>query len=871
MIYKKTGGLFIMAILIFSAVSALRPPLSLTDKTALDLPPRTGSCSLLVIRVEFETDTDPSTTGDGRFTIRSLADSQAQPFLYDYFTLFGLTEKESPFRTTGGTEAFPYYTLNEYFREVSGDLFRLETITVTSQIYVTNGKTMAYFGGNDNQEMRLCELADSALVMAQNDYDFSQYDYIALLHAGAGEEFDMNQDSPDDILTTSFTPEAYEEITGTPLRSDVANGVMIIPETENQDRGPDDMPLSILGPSAFSLGTLMGMPTTYDLSGQTSGAGMWDLMSYGFSHYLGFLPMPPSGYIKAEMGWADFILLDSKGLFSLEPFSCDVKEDIWNGNHLYKIVIGKDEYFLLEYRNGQGIGKAFQAYTYLGREGDYYIMEPSERALPGITIWHVNEDVIALDPDNLNGLQGKGLDLEEADGLNDLDRPLGSPGSLGDRLDCFNSGTWDIFSDETSPSACDDRGGRSGIRLTGLKAESGAGSVTVESARPDFFPLTVPGILEASREAFVTSTRAYTAEGVFLFSFEGQAPLLLDRTFLFTDQSLYSLPDGALLRTWDSFIGGELLEARREDGAYFLRTGEKSFLYDETFTLLASADRPGTLFLGLAGSSTAALSQGVLYLDDSPVMEGVDDVRICNGDIFVFREGHFYRIAPGHTTPSLFPASAVDAKDFFPLDYDGDGVTELFALTPDNLVILNETGPEKSYRLSGFREMVPFEKGDRLRILLTGDRTAVLELYPEEILLFTGKDSCFAGAGGGDLLYRNEDSFYGMTLYDRLLRDGAVLVQPGEGTWTPPADRAVYAYPNPVRGETLYVRFSAVSGKKALLTLYNAAMEEVKRAGADTIAGENNIGLSLAGVPKGTYLIKLKYGEETHFIKVVRL
>ncbi|HHH84433.1 MAG TPA: hypothetical protein ENL15_00590, partial [Firmicutes bacterium] len=506
--------------------------------------------------MEFEPDTDPGTTGDGLFEIRTLEESQEHPYLYDYFVLFGLAEKESPFRTPDGFTAFPYYTLNEYFREVSGDLFRLDSITVTPLIYVTQGKKMAYYGNNENQSRRLCELADTALSLAENDYDFSQYDYIAILHAGAGEEFDMNQDSPDDILTTSLTRQAYEEITGTSLRSDVANGVMIIPETENQDSRPEDMPLSGLGPAAFSLGILMGMPTTYDLSGRTSGVGMWDLMSYGFSNYLGFLPMPPSGYIKMEMGWADPVLMDRKGLFILEPFSCDVKENTWNGNHLYKIVIGGGEYFLLEYRNGQGIEESFQAFSYLGRDGDYYIMEPTERALPGITIWHVNSDIIALDPSNLNGLAGKGLDLEEADGLNDLDRAIGDTGSLGDRLDCFNSGTWNIFTDETSPSACDDRGGRSGIRLTNLRAERDIGSVAVESVRPDFFPLTATGILQATPDFFITLSQVYSTEGFFLFSFGDETPLLLDRMLLFTDKHLYSLPDGDILLTWDTFLGG---------------------------------------------------------------------------------------------------------------------------------------------------------------------------------------------------------------------------------------------------------------------------------------------------------------------------
>lgn len=852
-------------------VAALQAPLSLNGQEPAVSPPRAGSCSLLVIRVEFEPDTDPATTGDGLFEIRTPADSQAEPFLYDYFVLFGLEQKESPFRTPGGAVAFPYYTLNEYFREISGDLFRLETITVTPDIYVTQGKEMAYYGANVNQEARLCELADTALLLAQNDYDFSQYDYIAILHAGAGEEFDMNRDSPDDILTTALTPAAYEEITGTPLRNDVANGVMIIPETEDQDSGPDDMPLSTLGPAAFSLGTLMGMPTTYDLSGRSSGVGMWDLMGYGFSHYLGFLPMPPCGYIKVSMGWADPVLLDSKGDLSLDPFSCDVKEDLWNGNHLYKIIIGEGEYFLLEYRNGQGIGGAFQAFTYLGRQGDHYVMEPSEKALPGITIWHVNEEIISLDPDNLNGSFGKGLDLEEADGLNDLDRAIGEAGSLGDRLDCFNSGTWDIFTDETSPSARDSRGARSGIRLTDLTAETAAGNVTVGSQRPDYFPLAFPGLLQATQDFFVTSSQVYASDGLSLFSFEGEIPLLLDKTVLFTDEHLYSLPGGEILQTWSTFFGEALLEARRENGYYFLRTVQRALLWDEAFTLVASEERPETAFLGVAGVHKVSLSAGILYVDEVPILEGVEDIRLYDGEIFTAAEGLFYSIDPEDPAPSLFGASPDGVSDFFPLDYDRDGVTELFALTPERLVILNETGPEKSYFLPGSAEMAPFEKDGKVCLLLTGEKTILLDTATGKQTLYTGQNIRLAGGDGGNLFYGNEDIIYGLTLYDRLLRQGSVLVPPGEGVLPPIEEKAVYAYPNPVEGETLFIRFSARSGEKVHLSLYNAAMQELKKKTAVTVSGENNVSLSLRGVASGTYLIRLKTGDKTHFLKVIRL
>ncbi|HDS03615.1 MAG TPA: hypothetical protein ENN72_07920 [Firmicutes bacterium] len=830
-----------------------------------------GSYSLLVIRVEFEQDADPLTTGDGLFAIRTEAESSALFGQYDYYTLLGIVGKESLFRTPQGKTAFPYYSLNEYFREISADAFSFSSIILSETIYVTVGSSMADFGRNDNQEQRLCDFVDTALSLAEMDYDYTQFDFIALLHAGVGEEFDLNGDTPNDILTTGLTRKMYQDITGSPLRSDVANGVLIIPETADQDRTDGDMPLCSLGPVAFSLGIVLGMPTTYDTTLKSSGVGMWDLMSYGFWNYMGFLPMHPSGYTKIRMGWAEPLLLNERGSHVFQPFACDVKENLWNGNHLYRVDVNEDEYFLIEYRNGQGIGKPFQAYEYTGKAGDYYIMSEVEGAFPGMLIWHVNEAVIGCDPQNLNGINGKGIDLEEADGLNDLDRLLGDTGSLGDRFDCFSSRTWDLFSDNTHPSARCDRGGKSGIVLSGIEATEHFGGLDLESICPDYFPLIRKGALLASGLYYATETDLRAHSGDLLFSIETESPLLLTDDFLVTDLSLYSLPSGDKLLEWAVLWGDPLTEAREENGYYFLRTSQGVALCDTEWNTLLSDFHSSCSFLGYAGPHFVRLSGGSLFLNGSFVTADVDDLRIRETDLYLKSGSSLYHLCSDEGRISPLGSFSEAVEDFWPLDYDGDGVTELIVLTPQRLAILNPTGPEKSFALKGFDALLPFERYNRLFLFLTGQKTLVFDVKEETGDPLTGDSSVWLPPRDGFIFYRSGETLYAQSLYDRLLRQGVYASPPGPGIETDAPDKSVFAFPNPVRGETVSLRFWARPGEQVEFTLYDAAMTELRKEQAHAISGENNFLFPLQNIPQGTYLIKIKKGKHVSYVKVLRL
>ncbi|MBD3179325.1 hypothetical protein GF321_06365 [bacterium] len=88
-------------------------------------------------------------------------------------------------------------------------------------------------------------------------------------------------------------------------------------------------------------------------------------------------------------------------------------------------------------------------------------------------IWHVDETVIEQSllqgdfPNDVSGL--KGVDLEEADGVQDMDRPGGSY-SFGSHYDSFREGNNDRFGGSTLPSSRGNSGIDTGIEITGISS-----------------------------------------------------------------------------------------------------------------------------------------------------------------------------------------------------------------------------------------------------------------------------------------------------------------------------------------------------------------------------------------------------------------
>lgn len=236
---------------------------------------------------------------------------------------------------------------------------------------------------------------------------------------------------------------------------------------------------SINGLLVASIASHIGLPDLFNTENGRSAIGQFGLMDgAGFIlSYNGLFPPLPSAWERIKLGWeVPFLINDKVG----EEISLVAAGSAQNSNStIAKYEITKDEYFLFENRfrdaNSTGVeltyrlpdgSTATQKFTntdsvFSGQYADFDSLlirgvlidvDNPDFALPGgldygndrkpgtdddrelnggVLIWHINESVIKANPTAVNADdQNRGVDLEEADGAQDIGFPI--DGSLVD-------------------------------------------------------------------------------------------------------------------------------------------------------------------------------------------------------------------------------------------------------------------------------------------------------------------------------------------------------------------------------------------------------------------------------------------------------
>lgn len=420
--------------------------------------------------------------------------------------------------------------LSEYYRDTSdGQILIAPTLT---QVY-RMPRSMAYYGEDDSLGVRESLLCYDAVQAADPDFDFGQFDQVALFHAGAGQESDVKEDSKEQLWSVFFRqidfsfylPRPGAE-SGIRTADRTAEGdtiyvpsVAIYPETQSQD----GYVFSCLGVVCHEMGHALGLPDLYDTTAppdrvfaESQGIGSWDLMASGTWNANGFVPAEFSAWSKLFLGWIEPRVVRQDGVVQLPAVQRDRRTGV------VKIPIGGDEYFLVENRsqdpNGDGrfnftesdsttcefqvtdgdttLVCLFDFYrdTYSGAEWDRWL--PGEGKGSGLLIWHIDESVIA---DNIlfNTVNAdathKGIDLEEADGIQDLDFFAVDALSFGGPNDVFRAGGVDTFGPGTSPNSGGYYGIESGITIDQVSPADSVMTFRVSfGASSGVFPLDTP-------------------------------------------------------------------------------------------------------------------------------------------------------------------------------------------------------------------------------------------------------------------------------------------------------------------------------------------------------------------------------------------
>ncbi len=446
------------------------------------------------IRVEFLKDTTSLTTGNGRFNLEGfgfICDTTYDTTVVGTATLVDTLISRSlsydpPHDLTYFNRLMEF--LHNYYWKVSYHQLWIEweVLPLTGDSGYTLPHKMTYYGDLQNFTVGFYKLLRDAVEVADYDADFSEFDEIVIFHAGSAPQSDILGDSPYDIYM-AYGPSMYE-LFGSYLIADgdtIDSGVMM-PETSFQDGYAS----YLQGGLCHEFGHSLGLLDFYDISGETMGVGGWALMGTGNWNEIGLIPPRLCAYNRIELGFDIPHTIDK---FST---SLPIK---WTGStdstipRIYKIPINRDEYFLIENR-----------YTYLNPDTAHYVdpcttrvdsngfrvwkdnvlvnVDDYEISLPpdvnsgGLAIWHIDERKIA-EMEEFNAINvgsPKGVDMEEADGIQDFEKDVykiedWTAALVGTHLDVFSGeGFNSEFSPTTDPSTHDNFGNWTGITISNI-------------------------------------------------------------------------------------------------------------------------------------------------------------------------------------------------------------------------------------------------------------------------------------------------------------------------------------------------------------------------------------------------------------------
>lgn len=440
----------------------------------------TDTVRVLCLRVEFAEDSTPLTTGNGRMdTLGFLAPDSGLFYDPPHFKRYFERQMEG--------------VRNYYLAQSLGRLVvDYDVMPADEKTSYQLPREMQFYGDTvsyDAVEMGLVRLMRDAFRMADDDprINFGDYDEFIVFHAGSGLQADygLRRDSPFDLLAGEIPTGAIEAYLGEPYilvdsgRTQIGHAT-VLPEMMRQDTMFEDQ-TNILGMTGLA-GTLMhefahllGAYDLYDVTGVTMGVGSWSLMGYGgwLGDYgagapPGVIPGFLDAYHRVALGFVNPLVVrmprDSVSLFAA---AMDTALFATRADTAYpttiKVPITNDEYFLIENRqvdvrrpdtidvdveDGVVISVTF---------GEYDFFQPGS----GTLIWHVDQRVLAdYGPFNAVNIDPahKGVDLEEADGVQDYDVPYWRSRApdyevYGYRFDPFFKGGYnDQFAAATNPN-----------------------------------------------------------------------------------------------------------------------------------------------------------------------------------------------------------------------------------------------------------------------------------------------------------------------------------------------------------------------------------------------------------------------------------
>lgn len=469
---------------------------------------------ILAVMVQFQTDNDTRTSGNGQFDLTATDERIIDPPPHD-----------------SAYVADHFRFVNNYYSKSSNNKqFVSATVLGTVITLKKQMKDYAPIGGN----LPLATMIDEAWKAADSLYPgfpFERYEMFAVFHAGVGKDIDLRaalgyDPTPLDLPSLYFSTDALRSVFGSSFNGITLKNssfkipnTVVLPETEVRRipgvGGDVVLKLGINGLLAASIGSYLGLPDLFDTKTGKTAIGRFGLMDGQsiFSFY-GMAPPEPSAWEKIRLGWTTPIDVQGNALLTLPAAGLHSS----GSDTVYRIPISAKEYYLVENRhrdvNGNGNivtvkwkgserALAFPMdttfYSNSGIDSVYGTVvdvEEFDWSLPGlintnnaykggILIWHIDESVIErnLASNSINADETRrGVDLEEADGSQDIGKSYAfgdaaSGTEDGSPIDYWFNGNifpnyTNAFSETTLPNSLSNTFARSHVTIRNFSAQA---------------------------------------------------------------------------------------------------------------------------------------------------------------------------------------------------------------------------------------------------------------------------------------------------------------------------------------------------------------------------------------------------------------
>ncbi len=442
MIYKT------LALIILFSLGSLTAQTIFPQKSTLLQNPKslstTQTINILAVMVEFQADKYDLTKGNGKFGTIYTQD-------YGSNIIDPLPHDKSYF------EDHLEFAKN-YYRKSSNGIVEL-SYNVLPEI-VTVPKFMRDYSPVETNSFKILgDFSSEVWNLASSEnpsVDFSQYDLFVIFHAGVGNDISTSnllgepRDLPSLYLSFKSLKQFYgESFTGFELSNGAKiTNSLILPETESREEsgfgGTVLIELSINGLIVSNIASHLGLPDLFDAETGKSAIGRFGLMDgQSLFAFGGLFPPEPSAWEKIFLGWEEPVVINSNST------NINVDAKVIAGESSAKIIkvpINSSEYYLIENRqrdaNKDGAVITYKVdgtikQTAFNNDIDNFnnavidsingvVLDVDEFdwATPGrgILIWHIDEKIInqGLESNKINIGKNRGVDLEEADGIQDI-------------------------------------------------------------------------------------------------------------------------------------------------------------------------------------------------------------------------------------------------------------------------------------------------------------------------------------------------------------------------------------------------------------------------------------------------------------------